>query len=523
MSPRKARALLASLLAIALAALPAAAATLRWAAAGDISTMDPHANNEGFTNFYHDHIFEPLVTRGKDLKVEPALAVSWQQLSPTQTRFKLRPNVKFHEGEAFTADDVVFNVERALMPTSAHKSALPNVRGARKVDELTVDILTSVPTPVLPLAISNLRLMSKAWSVKHKVEKPQDYKAREESYAVRNADGTGPFRLVRWDNDVKTVLVANDKYYGKRGNVTEATYFVVGSAATRAAALLSGEMDIVVDPAVQDIDRLRANPAVTVGETMGTGTQFLGFDHARDKLAFGDAGGRNPFRDPRVRQAVWLAIDTNALQAKVMRGTGGTGRSIFSPAVDGYDKRFDEKPLYDPVRAKTLLKEAGYPDGFSVDLDGSAQQPADAICQAIAGMLSRVGIRATYRPLPFNILLPKLTSGDTSLYVLGWTPATVEPEGVLVPLAHSRSGPGLGEYNFGHYSNPKVDALIDQGRVEFDPAKRASLFTEAMSLMDQDAAFVPLIHRHVTWAMRRNVKAVLRPNDIVDLRFVNIQ
>jgi peptide/nickel transport system substrate-binding protein len=138
-------------------------------------------------------------------------------------------------------------------------------------------------------------------------------------------------------------------------------------------------------------------------------------------------------------------------------------------------------------------------------------------------MLSRVNIRVAYRPLPFNVLLPKLTSGDTSLYVLGWTGATFEPEGALVPLAHSRNGPGLGEYNFGGYSNPKVDALIDQGRLQFDEAKRAALFSEATKVMEDDVAFVPLIHRHVTWAMRKNVKAVLRPNDNVDLRFVNIE
>jgi peptide/nickel transport system substrate-binding protein len=514
-------------LALALAALCMAlgafAKPLRYASQFDPGTMDPHALASVYNNRVLSQIYEPLVGRDESFRLEPRLALSWMPLEGGKGwRFKLRPNVKFHEGEPFTAEDVVFSVTRALQPTSAHKSALPNVTSARKVDDLTVDILTSEPTPVLPLALFNLRLMSKSWSVKHKVEKPQDYKAKEESYATRNTNGTGPYKLVRWDNDVKTTLVANDKYYGKRGNVTEATYFVVGSAATRAAALMSGEMDIVVDPAVQDLDRLRAAPDVKVEQAMGSGTQFLGFDHAHEKLLHGDAGGRNPFRDPRVRQAVWLAIDMAALQTKVMRGTGGIGRSIFSPAVDGYDRRFDAKPVYDPQRAKALLKEAGYPNGFTVDLDCSSQQPADAIGQAISGMLARVGIRVAYRPLPFNILLPKLTSGDTSLYVLGWTPATVEPEGVLVPLAHSRSGPGVGEYNFGGYSNPQVDQLIDRGRVEFDPAKRAALFTEAMSVMASEAAFVPLIHRHVTWAMRRNVKAVLRPNDNVDLRFVDI-
>jgi peptide/nickel transport system substrate-binding protein len=205
-----------------------------------------------------------------------------------------------------------------------------------------------------------------------------------------------------------------------------------------------------------------------------------------------------------------------------MRDTATTGRALYSSAVDGFDERFRTPPIQDLARAKALLKEAGYPDGFAVELDCSAQVPTDAICQAIAGMLARVGIRVTYRPLPFNSLLPKLLAGDTSLYVIGWTPASVEPEGVLVPLAHSRTKPGLGEYNFGLYSNPKVDEAIDKGRLEFDPAKRAALFTEAMGAIDADAGFVPLVYRKVTWAMRKSVKAVLRPNDILDLRMVNV-
>jgi peptide/nickel transport system substrate-binding protein len=505
------------------AATAAHAKPLRYASQFDPGTMDPHALASVYNNRVLSQIYEPLVGRDEKFQLEPRLALSWRPLDGGKGwRFKLRPNVKFHEGEAFSADDVVFSIQRALQPTSAYKSALPNVTGAKKVDDLTVDILTSEPTPVLPRALFNLRIMSRAWSAKYKVEKPQDYKAKEESYAARNANGTGPYRLVRWETDVKTTLAAFDKYYGKRGNVTEATYFVVGSAPTRVAALISGEMDIVPDPAVQDLDRLRNAPNVVVAQAMGSGTQFLGFDHARDKLLYGNAGGKNPFRDARVRHAVWLAIDMPALQTKVMRGTGGIGRSIFAPTVDGYDKRFDAKPAYDPARAKALLNEAGYPNGFSVDLDCSSQQPADAICQGVASMLSRVGIKVAYRPLPFNVLLPKLNSGDTSLYVIGWTPATFEPEGVLVPLAHSRNGPGLGEYNFGGYANAKVDALIDQGRLQFDDAKRAALFTEAMQLMDAEAAFVPLIHRHVTWAVRKNVKVILRPNDNVDLRFVTV-
>jgi peptide/nickel transport system substrate-binding protein len=513
-------------LALALAALGAQGKTLRYASQFDPGTMDPHALASTYNNRVLSQIYEPLVGRDADFKVEPRLAVSWMPLEGGKGwRFKLRPNVKFHDGSPFNADDVVFNVTRALMPTSAHKSTLPNVTGAKKVDDLTVDVFTTQATPVLPVAMSNLRLMSRAWSVKNRCEKPQDYNAKEEVFSSRNANGTGPYKLVRWDTDVKVVMAANDHYYGKKGNVTEATYFVVTSAATRVAALISGEMDFVIDPAVQDLDRLRNSAGVTVEQAISTGTQYLGFDHKRDTLIHGDAGGKNPFKDVRVREAIRAAIDVNALKSKVMRNTAGAGRALFSPAVDGYDRKFDAVPKYDPDRARQLLREAGYPNGFAIDLDCSAQQPADAICQGIAGMLSRIGIRVAYKPLQFNILLPRLNTSDTSMYVIGWTPATAEQEGVLVPLAHSRPGgvkTTVGEYNFGNYSNPKVDELLDKGRVEFDTAKRYALFNEAMAVMDAEAAFVPLVYRHVTWAMRKNVKARLRPNDNLDLRFVNI-
>jgi peptide/nickel transport system substrate-binding protein len=515
------RALLVFLLASLLAA-PVPAKLLRYASQIDPGTMDPHALASVYNNRVLSQIYETLVDRDEQFKPGPRLALSWTPLEAGKGwRFKLRPGVKFHDGTPFGPDDVVFSVQRALDPISAYKSALPNVTAAKKVDDLTVDIFTSQPTPVLPLALTNLRLMSKAWCEKHKVQKPQDFKGKEETYAARNANGTGPFRLGRWETDVKTVLLANEGYWGKRGNVTEAHYLVVGSAATRVAGLISGEIDIVIDPAVQDIVRLRTQPGITIAETIGTGTNFVGFHHARADIGHGTRG--NPFKDVRVRQAVRAAIDVEALRTKVMRDTATLGSAIYTPIIDGFDPRFKAVARYDPERAKALLKEAGWGDGFPVEFDCSSQQPADSLCQGIAGMLSRVGIRVSYRPLPFNVLLPKLLSGDTSMYLIGWTPATTEPEGVLVPLAHSRTRPGVGEYNFGGYSNPKVDAVIDKGRVEFDHARRTALFTEAMVAIDADAGFIPIIYRKTIWAMRKGVKAVTRPNDILDLRMVTIE
>ena len=509
------RPLLCFALSVALAAATSAdAKLLRHASQVDPGTMDPHALASLYNNRVLSQVYEPLVDRDENFKPTGRLALSWAPLDAGKGwRFKLRPGVKFHDGTPFTADDVVSTVTRALDPLSAYKTTLPNVTGARKVDELTVELITSQPTPLLPLSLINLRVMSKAWCEKHKVTRPQDFKAKEETHATRNANGTGPFRLVRWETDVRTVLAAHPGYWGRRGNVTEAHYLVVATAATRVAGLISGEIDVVIDPAVQDILRLKGHPGITIGQAVGTGSQFLGFHHGKDL----------PFKDARVRQAIRAAIDVEALRTKVMRDMAVTQRAIYSPVIDGFDPRFAKPAPYDVARAKQLLKEAGYSDGFATDLECSAQQPTDSLCQAVAGMLSRAGIRVSYRPLPFNTLLPKLVAGDATFYAIGWTAATAEPEGVLVPLVHSRTKPGVGEYNFGQYSNPKVDAAIDKGRVEFDPAKRAAYFTEAMAAVDEDAGFIPLITRKVTWAMRKQVKAVVRPNDILDLRMVVIE
>jgi peptide/nickel transport system substrate-binding protein len=485
--------------------------------------MDPHAMASLYNTRVIGQIYEPLVGRDEQFRIAPRLALSWSTVQPNVWRFKLRPGVKFHDGTPFTADDVVFSVQRGLAPTSQQKPAIPNVTGARKVDALTVDLVTSQPTPILPQALTNFRIVSKAWCVKHRVEKPLDFNAKEETFAARNANGTGPYMLKSWDADVKTVLVANPSYWGQRGNVTEAQYLVVGSGATRLSGLISGELDFVIDAGVQDIERLARIPDIRVAQGESLGAQYLGFDFAHDRLIHGDAQGTNPFRVLKVRQAIRYAIDVEAIRTKVMRNLSSVGRAIYSPMVDGWDPAFAKPVPYDPEKARALLKEAGYPNGFSVTLDCSLQAPADAVGQAVAGMLSRVGIRVNYQPSTFNVLLPKLNGHDSSLYIIGWTPFTADAEGVMVPLAHTPTAPGTGDFNFGGYSNAKVDELLDRARVELDAAKRRALLVEAMGALDADAAFIPLVYRRVVWAMHKNVTTPILPNDNLDLRFVNIE
>jgi peptide/nickel transport system substrate-binding protein len=519
MSPRSRFAILLACLAFAQGA---AATVFRYASQIDPGTMDPHA----LASLYHTrvmmNIYESLVGRDEQFKLEPRLALSWSMLDGHTWRFKLRPGVKFHDGSPMTADDVVFSILRSIDPKSQQRPTYPNVTGAKKVDDLTVDIITSQPTPILPRALTNSRIMSKAWCIAHHVEKPLDFRAKEETYAARHANGTGPFMLKSWEPDQKTVLVANPAYWGRHGNVTEAVYLTVATGATRLAGLISGEIDFVVDSGVQDIDRLKSTPGFTVEMTEGTGANFLGFDYAHDTLTYSDVKGKNPFRDIRVRQAIRYAIDLKAIQSKVMRGLASEGSAFVTPAIEGWDKKFEKLPPYDLERSRALLKEAGYANGFSVDLDCSAQAPADAVCQAIAGMLARVGIKLNFDPKPFNVLLPKLTSRDTSLYAIGWTPATVDAEGVLLPLTHTSTTPGVGDYNFGGYSNAKLDELIDKGRIETDEGKRRAFFVQALTIVDEESAFIPIMYRRIVWVMRKNVHAKALPNDVVDLRFVNV-
>jgi peptide/nickel transport system substrate-binding protein len=484
--------------------------------------MDPHAVASAYNGRILQQIYEPLVGRDEKFRIEPRLALSWTPVEGAW-RFKLRQGVKFHDGTPLTADDVVFSVERGLKPESQLRVSLPNVTGAKKVDEFTVDLLTTNTAPVLPLAITNFRIMSRAWAEKHKVERPQNFNAKEETYATRNANGTGPFMLKAWVPDTKTVLNANPSYWGKRGNLSEVQYLVVSTAATRMAGLISGEIDFVVDPALQDVEKLRSSPGIVIGQVPGLQAQYMSFDFASEKLKYGEANGRNPFRDVKVRQAVRSAIDVKAIQSKVMRGMGSIGSALFSSAVDGWEPRFATPHAYDPERSKKLLAEAGYANGFSVTLDCSAAAPADAICQAVAGMLARVGIRVNHQPLPFNLLLPKVTKGDSSMFVIGWQPLTADAEGVLVPLAHTQNARGDGQYNTGGYPNAWVVGAIAAARIVPLGEKRTKMLAEAMTVLDADAAFIPLSYRNVIWAMNKKVKTPVTPNDLLDLRFVNIE
>ena len=500
----------------------ASAKTLRYASQDDPQTLDPHSSNLLATNRVVSQVYEGLVTRDKNFKLVPALAVSWSQPDAKTWRFKLRPNVKFHGGEEFTADDVVFSVQRALSPQSQLKSALQGVASSKKIDNLTVELLMKEPNPVLTNHLVNFRIMSKAWAVKNKSETPQNYNDREDTFASRTTNGTGPFMVTSRQPDIKTVLVANANWWNRnsaeKGNLDQVDLLPVKSNATRAAALLSGEVDFVIDPPPQDIARLKENASVKVIEGLDARVQYLAFDLSRNELLYSDVKGKNPLKDVRVRRAISYGIDINAIREKVMRKLSVPIGTMVTAEVRGYSKDADKRLAFDREKARQLLSEAGYPNGFSITLDCGNIQPAADICQAIPPMLSQIGIRVTPNIVPQATYFPKIGKFDTSMYLLSWGTPTFDSLYTLQALLHTNGGEssGNGDSNYGRYSNPKMDQLISQLAIEDNLKKRDGLIREALLINTAELPVLPLHQPLVPWAMRKNVDAVFAPNNVAN-------
>ena len=518
---RRLRSIAVLLLAACVTTSPAFAATLRFASGFDPQSLDPHSLALLYQTRVVSQIYESLVFRDRNFAIEPALAVSWQQVEPTRWRFKLRPNVKFHDGTPFKADDVVFSIHRALHKLSQRSFQLRGINEVRKVDDLTVDFLLSAPDAVLPEKLIYVAIMSRAWAAAHGVLEPQNYNAKQETYAVRNTNGTGPYMLKSYESDVRTVLVANPNWWGKRGNVDQAVYVVIQSDATRLAAMVSGDVDFVIDPPFQDVPRLKAEGRFKLAQIADIGMQYIGFDQSRNELEFSDVKGRNPFKDLRVRRAVYQAIDIDAIVSKVLRGQATATGSHLSTLVEGSTKDLDHRLPYDPAAARKLLKDAGYPDGFAVTLDCVNATYRAAVCQAITGMLAQVGIRATFQPWPTATFFPKLTQATSSFFEFGWSPLT-DAWPTLYAIVHSYAAEGAGTFNGGRYSNPKLDQVIDAIRVDPDINHRRQLIGDALRLMQADLPLVPLYRRTLTWVMRPDIEVAQWPNDILELRFVQM-
>jgi peptide/nickel transport system substrate-binding protein len=342
-------------LAGALGIAPAAANTFKWASASDIPTWDIHSQNNALANGVHAAVYESLFYYNKKFELEPLLGTGFKQMSPTQVRITLRQGVKFHDGSAFNADDAKFSLERAMSKSSNYGVYTQGIERVARVDEYTIDIITKGPNPVLQRQLTELRMMDQGWAQKHNSVEPKDIKTKDENFAHRNANGTGPFMLKSWEQDVKLVLVKNPAWWGKaESNLTEIVYTPIKAEATRVAALLSGEVDMVLDPSPADLAKLRAAPNLKVVDGAENRTLFFGMDQFREELPGSNVKGKNPLKDLRVRKALYQAIDIQTLARVTMRGLAQPTGALIAPQVNGWSKKADARWPYDVEAAKKL-------------------------------------------------------------------------------------------------------------------------------------------------------------------------
>jgi peptide/nickel transport system substrate-binding protein len=517
---------------LAMLAAPVAAKNFRWAFQSDAVTMDPYNINETMTLGFLGNLYEGLIRRNENFEVEPALATEWSTPEPTKWVFQLRQGVKFHNGNAFTADDVIFSYQRASQKSSDVAPFVAGIKAVNKIDDYTVEVMTDGPRPILLNEIGLWYILDKEWAEANNATQVGALAKGEENFATVNANGTGPFMLKLREPDVQTVLVRNPNYWGDiSSNITEANFTPIKSAATRVASFLSGELDMMYPVPLQDVARINNKDGLQVIQNPEVRTIFLGMDQANDELKYSDVKGKNPFKDLRVRRAFYQAIDIEAIHRKVMRGASKPTGLMIGKGINGFDESLNGRYPYDPNAAKKLLADAGYPNGFGITFDCPNDRYVndEAICQAITAMLAKVGIKANLNAQTKAKHFEKLKAMDSSFFLLGWTPGSLDmhntffynaacPSDLVAP--GKTAGSGQASWNTGRYCSHKLDALLEQIAVEVDPAKRLNLMGEAMKLHKEEIGHLPLHQQALAWGVKDAVNLVQNPDNTFTLRFV---
>ncbi|WP_319484830.1 ABC transporter substrate-binding protein [uncultured Cohaesibacter sp.] len=511
--------------AIAMAA-PSQAQTFKYAFQGDLGSMDPYSLNETFTLGFQGNFYDALTAYDENLKLIPALATSWENPEPNKWIFHLREGVKFHNGNAFTADDVIFSWKRAQTDGSDLRGRAGQIASMTKIDDYTIEATTGQPNAVLMQDLTFLYIMDKEWSEENNtLEATSPSDTNTNNYANLHENGTGPFMVVERQPDVKTKLVRFDGYWKDiKSNVKEIEFTPIKQAATRVAALISGEMDLVYPVPVQDWQRLDEAKGVAPLTGPEARTIFLGMDQERDELLYSNIKGKNPFKDQKVRSAFAHALNLDAIKQKIMRGASTSAGTLIAPQINGYNAEIAKPYTYDPKLSKQLLTEAGYPDGFEVGMDCPNDRYVndEKTCQAVASMLAKVGIKVDLNAQPKAKYFAKIlaTGGfDTSFYLLGWTPGSIDAHNAILNLLHSVDKDAQqGMFNLGHYSNARVDELTGEIGKETDPAKRQAMIDEAFQIVKDAVGYLPLHQQPLSWGVRDGVSVVQRADNVLDFR-----
>jgi peptide/nickel transport system substrate-binding protein len=503
---------LATLVAALALAVPVHAADLRIGLAADVTSMDPHFVNLNPNNLVAQHVFDTLTHIDENARLVPGLAESWKAIDATTWEFKLRRGVKFHDGSELTAEDVIYSLERPATIVNSPGSFVPYTRpivSKQAVDRYTVRLKTASPYAMVPYDLNSVYIVSK---------RAASGVRPEEFNQGKGMIGTGPFYFVSFKRGDRVELARHDQYRGKRPEWDKVTLRIMPNDPARIAALLSGDVDAIEQVPTADLPKLRANASFQVAQTVSWRTIFLHLDQFRDRVpGVTDRSGRpldrNPFKDVRVRKAISMAINRQGIVERVMEGTALPASNLVAPQVFGYAAALKPEP-FDADGAKKLLADAGYPNGFSIVLHAPNNRYVndDQVAQALAQMLARVGITARVELLPANVYFVKARNQEFGVAMLGWGSFSGDLA-LRTVCATFDAEKGFGTWNWGRYSNPRLDRLVTQSLATLDEAKREGVAREAMTVAMQDYAIIPLYHQISSWAMRKGLAYTARADE----------
>ena len=499
---------------LGLSLLPASHAQgLRGGFALDPSSLDPHYHQFSPNNAIAQHFFDGLTNFDRQNQPAPGLAESWRTLNDTTWEFKLRPGLTFHDGTPLTIDDIAFSLQRARSIPNSPSSFSMFVAGMRvvRVDDRTLHIVTDTPNPLVPNSLALVMIVRKA-----KAEGAGTPEFNNGSALV----GTGPYRFTSFTPGTEIVMARNDGYWGGAQPYSRVTITFIRNSAARTAALLSGSVDFIDQPPTADLARLRNDQRFNVTQGVTARTMYIHMDQFRDTAPFIEGtNGRNPLRDVRVRRAISMAINREAIVDRVMEGVAEPAAQIMPRFASGASSTIQVQ-RFDPDGARRLLAEAGYPNGFTITLHATNDRYVNdaRIAQAIGQMLTRIGIRTEVEAMPGNVFFPAATTGGPnntprfSFIMLGFASGTGENASALRSLLGTVDpARAFGASNRGRYSNPKVDDLVWRALQTVDTTQRVALLEEATNIaLGEDVGAIALHHQHGVWAARKPYQVLPR-------------
>jgi len=488
-------------------AVPALAQELKIGIKTEPSALDPQFHTLNPNIQVAAYFFDALIAQDANLKTKPALALSWKAIDDTTWEFKLRPDVKFHDGSPFTAEDVVFTYERIpKVPNSPGPYTIytRSMKSFEIVDPLTLRIHTNGPAPLLPLDVAALPILSK----KAMAGSAPEGKTTAELNAGNGLVGTGPFKFVEWQRGSRIVAERNDAYWGPKPYWKKVILRALSNNTTRVAALLSGDVDLIEDPPTTDLAKLKNDPKITLSKAISNRVIYIALDqHGEPPIAIPDTNGKNPLMDKRVREALSIAIDRKGIDDKIMEGVATPAGDLL-PYPMGGTRKDTPVDAYDPAKAKKLLAEAGYPKGFSITLGAPNGRYINdlKIAQAVASMWTRIGVKTEVDANAPPVFFKNRDSFKYSAYMAGWGASTGELSNALKSLvATPDRAKGMGTTNSGRHSNKEMDAKLEQALVTIDDAKREALLGEASKILMAEHGIIPIHFEVSVWAMRKGL------------------